>query len=183
VQIKAVPGRKTDVQAAEWIARLLEHGLLSSLFAPPPGIRRLRMQAHPPKAGVDDEGLEGFRHHFRLQVGPVLPGEDQVVLLVCGAERGPLDVLLQISAVTSAVSLAEMVAGVVDQEAKGRAADSSTPTRNVRTGAQLTVDVETGRAYSPPTRRRPVDEGTNDAQLDRRGIPGCDEWVRRSVGL
>src|SRR3712207_6931840 len=27
--MKAVPGRKTDVKDAEWIAQLLEHGLLS----------------------------------------------------------------------------------------------------------------------------------------------------------
>jgi transposase len=41
--IKAVPGRKTDVRDAEWIAQLLEHGLLSPSFVPPPDIRRLRM--------------------------------------------------------------------------------------------------------------------------------------------
>ena len=28
-QIKAVPGRKSDVRDAEWIAQLLEHGLLA----------------------------------------------------------------------------------------------------------------------------------------------------------
>jgi transposase len=32
--IKAVPGRKTDVQDAEWIADLLQHGLLSASFVP-----------------------------------------------------------------------------------------------------------------------------------------------------
>jgi hypothetical protein len=41
--IKAVPGRKTDVRDAEWIAQLLEHGLLNPSFVPPPDIRRLRM--------------------------------------------------------------------------------------------------------------------------------------------
>ena len=41
--MKAVPGRKTDVRDAEWIAQLLEHGLLSPSFVPPPPIRRLRM--------------------------------------------------------------------------------------------------------------------------------------------
>src|SRR3954454_20585917 len=34
--MKAVPGRKTDVKDAEWIAQLLEHGLLSPSFVPPP---------------------------------------------------------------------------------------------------------------------------------------------------
>ena len=41
--MKAVPGRKTDVRDAEWIAQLLEHGLLTPSFVPPPAIRRLRM--------------------------------------------------------------------------------------------------------------------------------------------
>ena len=36
--IKQVPGRKTDVKDAEWIAQLLQYGLLSSTsFIPPPG--------------------------------------------------------------------------------------------------------------------------------------------------
>jgi transposase len=40
--IKRVPGRKTDVKDAEWIAQLLQHGLLSPSFVPPPPIRELR---------------------------------------------------------------------------------------------------------------------------------------------
>jgi transposase len=40
--IKQVPGRKTDVKDAEWIAQLLQYGLLSSSFIPPPEIRNLR---------------------------------------------------------------------------------------------------------------------------------------------
>src|SRR3954464_10832915 len=41
--IKAVPGRKTDVKDAEWIAQPLEGGLVPPSFVPPPDIRRLRM--------------------------------------------------------------------------------------------------------------------------------------------
>lgn len=40
--IKAVPGRKTDVRDCEWIAQLLEHGLLRASFIPPGPIRELR---------------------------------------------------------------------------------------------------------------------------------------------
>jgi transposase len=40
--IKQVPGRKTDVMDAEWIADLLRHGLLRSSFIPPVGQRELR---------------------------------------------------------------------------------------------------------------------------------------------
>ena len=38
--MKAVPGRKTDVRDAEWIAQLLEHGLLTPSFVPPPPVRQ-----------------------------------------------------------------------------------------------------------------------------------------------
>ena len=33
--IKALPGRKTDTLDAEWIAQLLQHGLLRGSFVPP----------------------------------------------------------------------------------------------------------------------------------------------------
>ena len=40
--IKAVPGRKTDQKDSEWIADLLQHGLLQGSLVPPPAIRELR---------------------------------------------------------------------------------------------------------------------------------------------
>jgi transposase len=40
--IKYVPGRKTDVKDAEWIAELLAHGLLRPSFVPPAPQRALR---------------------------------------------------------------------------------------------------------------------------------------------
>lgn len=40
--VKILPGRKSDVLDAEWIAELLEHGLLRGSFVPPPVIRELR---------------------------------------------------------------------------------------------------------------------------------------------
>jgi transposase len=40
--VKKVPGRKTDIKDAEWIADLLCHGLLRSSFVPPKPIRELR---------------------------------------------------------------------------------------------------------------------------------------------
>jgi transposase len=41
-RLKHVPGRKTDVKDSEWIAQLLQYGLLSPSFIPPPPIRELR---------------------------------------------------------------------------------------------------------------------------------------------
>jgi transposase len=40
--IKQVPGRKTDVKDCQWIAQLLQHGLLRAGFVPPRPIRQLR---------------------------------------------------------------------------------------------------------------------------------------------
>jgi len=40
--VKAVPGRKTDVSDAEWLADLLRHGLLRASFIPPVAQRDLR---------------------------------------------------------------------------------------------------------------------------------------------
>jgi transposase len=40
--LKAVPGRKTDLKDAEWIADLLQHGLLRPSFVPPAFQRELR---------------------------------------------------------------------------------------------------------------------------------------------
>ena len=40
--VKILPGRKSDVLDAEWLAELLEHGLLRGSFVPPQAIRELR---------------------------------------------------------------------------------------------------------------------------------------------
>src|SRR3982750_1151768 len=40
--IRNVPGRKTDVKDAEWIADLVRHGLIAKSFVPPPPLRELR---------------------------------------------------------------------------------------------------------------------------------------------
>ena len=40
--VKAVPGRKTDTKDCQWIADLLQHGLLRGSFIPPTPIRELR---------------------------------------------------------------------------------------------------------------------------------------------
>jgi len=40
--VKQVPGRKTDVADAAWLAQLLQYGLLKGSLVPPPSIRALR---------------------------------------------------------------------------------------------------------------------------------------------
>ena len=53
-QLKAVPGRKTDVRDAEWIAELLAHGLLTSSFIPPTDQRELRDLTRDRSSVVED---------------------------------------------------------------------------------------------------------------------------------
>jgi transposase len=40
--VKQVPGRKTDAKDCEWLADLLQHGLLKASFVPPQPLRELR---------------------------------------------------------------------------------------------------------------------------------------------
>jgi transposase len=40
--VKAVPGRKTDVKDSQWLAQLMEVGLLRGSFLPPEQVRRMR---------------------------------------------------------------------------------------------------------------------------------------------
>jgi transposase len=59
--IKAVPGRKTDVKDSEWLAQLLEHGLLRASFIPPPAIRELRDLTRRRKSVIEQRASEANR--------------------------------------------------------------------------------------------------------------------------
>ena len=52
--IKAVPGRKTDLKDAEWIAELLQHGLLRPSFIPDRAQRELRDLTRTRTALIDE---------------------------------------------------------------------------------------------------------------------------------
>jgi transposase len=65
--MKAVPGRKSDVRDAEWIAQLLEHGLLAPSFVPPPDIRRLRMLTRYRIQLMGDRSREMVRLELMLE--------------------------------------------------------------------------------------------------------------------
>src|SRR5712692_316758 len=56
--IKAVPGHKTDVKDSEWIADLLQHGLLKASFIPPKPIRDLRDLVRSRKTLVQERAQE-----------------------------------------------------------------------------------------------------------------------------
>lgn len=54
--MKNVPGRKTDVKDCEWIAQLLEYGLLRASFVPPVPIRELRDLTRYRRSLIDERG-------------------------------------------------------------------------------------------------------------------------------
>ena len=56
--MKAIPGRKTDVKDAEWLADLLRHGLLKASFIPPQPIRELRELTRYRKTLVQERAQE-----------------------------------------------------------------------------------------------------------------------------
>jgi transposase len=59
--IKAVPGHKTDVRDAEWIAELLRHGLLKPSFVPDRAQRELRELTRYRTALVGERAAEAAR--------------------------------------------------------------------------------------------------------------------------
>ncbi|MDB8756273.1 MULTISPECIES: IS110 family transposase [unclassified Ruminococcus] len=79
--MKAVPGRKTDVKDAEWIADLLQHGLLQPSYIPDKDQRELRelvsyrkrsrrrayQRVKPPAENVGRSKHQAVRNRIRHQ--------------------------------------------------------------------------------------------------------------------
>jgi transposase len=65
--MRNVPGRKTDVADAAWIAQLVEHGLVRPSFVPPHEIRDLRDYTRYRKTTIAERGREVQRLHKVLE--------------------------------------------------------------------------------------------------------------------
>src|SRR5919197_2607956 len=65
--IKQVPGRKTDVKDAAWIAGLLRHGLVRPSFVPDRAQRELRELTRYRKSLVDERSAEANRLQKTLE--------------------------------------------------------------------------------------------------------------------
>lgn len=61
--VRNVPGRKTDVKDAEWLAELLAHGLIRASFVPPTEVQEVRDLTRTRKQLV----REIAQHHQRIQ--------------------------------------------------------------------------------------------------------------------
>ena len=85
--VKILPGRKSDVLDAEWLAELLEHGLLRGSFVPPPAIRELRDLTRYRKRLIQAHTSECQRIHKTLEdAGIKLDSVASDVLGVSGRE-------------------------------------------------------------------------------------------------
>ncbi len=65
--LRNVPGRKTDMADAAWIAQLVEHGLVRPSFVPPREIRELRNLTRYRKAQIEERTREAQRLDKILQ--------------------------------------------------------------------------------------------------------------------
>jgi transposase len=97
--VRMVPGRKTDVGDAAWLAELLEHGLLRGSFVPPAIIRQLRdltryrkrlIQAHTSESQRIEKTLEDAGIKLGVVASDVLGVSGRAMLraLIAG-ERDP----------------------------------------------------------------------------------------------
>jgi transposase len=106
--IKQVPGRKTDVKDCQWIAELLEHGLLQGSFIPPLAIRDLRDLTRYQRQLVNTHSAEVNRLQKILEDANIkLASVATDVMGVSG--RRMLQALL--AGVTDPVQLAELAKG------------------------------------------------------------------------
>ena len=65
--MRNVPGKKTDIKDAEWIAKLLRAGLLAASFIPPREVRELRQMTRYRKNIVEDISSQKNRVEKTLQ--------------------------------------------------------------------------------------------------------------------
>ena len=73
--VKKVPGRKTDVKDCEWLAELLEHGLLRGSFVPPAPLRALRELTRARRQLVDAHSEEANRVQKVLETANIKLGD------------------------------------------------------------------------------------------------------------
>ena len=91
--VKNLPGRKTDVSDAAWLAQLAECGLLRGSFVPPPVIAQLRDLTRDRKKLIEDRAKETQRVQKVLEDAGIKL--DSVVTDVLGkASRRMLDALV-----------------------------------------------------------------------------------------
>jgi transposase len=123
-RMKHVPGRKTDVKDCQWIAKLLQHGLLAGSFIPPRPQRELRDLTRERAKLVDEKTRIANRIQKVLEDGNVKLGSvASDVLGVSGR------------AILQALSKGESRADILADMAVGRLREKLPALRSALTGA------------------------------------------------
>jgi transposase len=141
--IKAVPGRKTDVKDAQWIAELLQHGLLKGSFVPEQSQRELRELTRYRTALVRERAdevnrLQKVLEGANIKLASVAPdimgasGRAMVAGLIAGTTEGAV--------------LADLARGRMPKQADSSPAGSA---RSLRPSPALSGGPAVG-AYRPP---------------------------------
>jgi transposase len=104
--VKILPGRKSDVLDAEWLAELLEHGLLRGSFVPPRVIQELRdltryrkrlIQAHTAECQRIQKTLEDAGIKLDSVASDVLGVSGRAMLAALVAGEGDPQVLAELA--------------------------------------------------------------------------------------
>jgi transposase len=111
--LKQVPGRKTDVRDSEWLAQLLEWGLLPSSLVPPPPIRDLRELTRYRKRQIEDRAQEVNRL-YRVLEDAGLKLASVMTDVMGRSGRAMLDAIL--GGTTDVAALAELAKGRLRQK-------------------------------------------------------------------
>lgn len=99
--MRNLPGRKSDIADAEWIATLLRHGLLEKSFVPPAAIRDLREYSRLHRTFVQERcryvnRLEKFLQAHGFKFSSVMSD------ILCVSGRSLLDILADTGIITEA---------------------------------------------------------------------------------
>lgn len=160
--MKAVPGRKTDVRDAEWIAQLLEHGLLKPSFVPPPPVRRLRMLTRYRVQLLGDRSREMVRLELML--------EDASIKLSSVASK--------LTTVSARAMLAAMIEGEQDPKVLADMARGKMRSKIPDLEQALTGHFDAGHALLARSILRRIDEiQAALTELDLVIAAACQPWA------
>ena len=162
--MKAVPGRKTDVRDAEPIAQLLEHGLLTPSFVPPPQIRRLRMLT---------------RHRVQLQ-GDRTREMVRLELILEDASIKLSSVASKLTTVSARAMLAAMIDGQSDPKILAEMAKGRTRSKIPDLEQALDGHFDAGHALLARSILRRIDDiQAALAELDHVIETACQPWAHQ----
>lgn len=158
--LKTVPGRKSDVSDAAWIAEIVAHGLVRPSFVPPPPIRQLRDLTRYRASLIHDRTRQVQRLHNLL--------EDAGIKLSLVASK--------ITGVSGRAMLAALIAGERDPDALAELARGRMRPKRAALAEALTGRFDQHHAVLAALMLEKVDEidaavARLDAEIDTRMEP------------